>query len=128
MFKLHHIDIWINDIDESIRFYTLLGFKKIKEVDNQENNKKIIFLKNDSIILEMKYHYNNNCKHNDATCGDNKIFGLSVNDINEAKNFIEKNKLTNQEIRIKEGILGESYFIINDPNGILIEFIEENYK
>lgn len=126
MFKLHHVDIWISDIEESIRFYSLLGFNKVKEIDNKEKNKKIILMKNDSIILEMKYHYNNNCKHSDAICGDNKIFGLSVNDINEAKNFIEKNKLTNQEIRIEEGILGEAYFIIKDPNGISIEFIEEN--
>ena len=125
MFKIHHIDIWINNIEESIKFYNCLGFKKIKEVDNKENNKKIILMEKDNVILEMKYHYNNICEHNKVKCKDNKVFGLSVSNIYEAKTFIKNNKLTSQEIKIEEGILGENYFIIADPNGIKIEFIEE---
>ena len=125
MFKLHHIDIWINNIEESIKFYKCLGFEKIKEVDNEEKNKKIILMKKYNFILEMKYHYNNICEHNEIKCGDNKVFGLSVSNIDKAKTFIETNKLTKQEIQINEGILGEKYFIIKDPNGINIEFIEE---
>ena len=125
MFKLHHIDIWINNIEESIKFYNCLGFDKIKEVDNEEKNKKIILMEKDNFILEMKYHYNDICGHNNVKCGDNKVFGLSVSNIEEAKAFTERNKLTKQEIQIDEGILGEKYFIIKDPNGINIEFIEE---
>ena len=126
MFKLHHIDIWINNIEESLKFYNCLGFNKVKEIYEKENNKKIILMEKDKIILEMKYHYNNTCEHNKIKCEDNKIFGLSVSNINGAKSFIEKNNLAKEEIEIRQGILGQKYFIIKDPNGINIEFIEEN--
>ena len=126
MFKLHHIDIWINNVEGSVKFYNCLGFKKIKEIDNKEENKKIILMGKDNVILEMKYHYNNICDHNKVECEDNKIFGLSVSNIYEAKTFIENNKLTKDEIKIEQGVLGQNYFIIKDPNGINIEFIEED--
>ena len=125
MFKLHHIDIWINKIEESIKFYEALGFSKTNEIDNKEQNKKIILMSSDDLILEMKYHYENKCSHNKLNCGDNKVFGLSVKDIEESIRHIESNKLTNEKIEVKKGILGQRYFFIHDPNGILVEIIEE---
>ena len=125
MLKLHHIDIWINNVDESIIFYQCLGFVKIKEINNEEENKKIILMKLDNFILEMKYHYKGQCVHNDFKCKDNKVFGLSTKDINKIKKHIEDENLTREKIIIQKGILGQSYFIIHDPNGISIEFIEE---
>lgn len=129
MFKLHHIDIWVNNIVDSLNFYQALGFKKINEFDNIEENKKIILLELNNVLLEMKYHYKNNCEHNKVNCSDNKVFGLSVDNINNAKLFIESKKLTSEKITIKTGILGNEYFLIHDPNGILIEFIQDcNYS
>ncbi len=125
MFKLHHIDIWVNNIADSLKFYQALGFNKINEFDNIEQNKKIILLELNNIQLEIKHHYNDSCEHNKVICSDNKVFGLSVNNIHEAKLFIENKKLTNEKIIIKTGILGQQYFLIHDPNGILIEFIED---
>lgn len=124
MFKLHHIDIWANNVNDSLRFYQALGFKKVNEFDNIEKNKKIILLELDNILLEIKHHYEDNCEHNKVICGDNKIFGLSVDNINDAKLFIENKKLTSEKIDIQTGILGQKYFLIHDPNGILIEFIQ----
>lgn len=123
MFRIHHIDIWIENIQDSINFYETLGFKKIKEIDGKD--KKIIFMKINDIFLEMKYHYNKNCNHNNTICKDNKVFGLSVPNINQVKELIENNKFIDEKIIIKNGILGKPYFVIRDPNGILIEFIEE---
>lgn len=125
VFKLHHIDIWINNVEESIRFYSCLGFNKIKEIDKKELNKKFIFMEKDNVLLEMKYHYSNDCQHNNVKCSDNKVFGLSVENIEDAKEFVESNNLVEQEIIIDYGILGNKYFIIKDPNGINIEFIED---
>lgn len=124
IFKLHHIDIWVNNVNDSLRFYQALGFKKVNEFDNIEKNKKIILLELDNILLEIKHHYEDNCEHNKVICGDNKIFGLSVDNINDAKLFIENKKLTSEKIDIQTGILGQKYFLIHDPNGILIEFIQ----
>ena len=55
----------------------------------------------------------------------NKHFGLGVKDIMEAKKFIEDNNLCNQQITITKGRLGKPYFFIKDPNGILMDIIEE---
>lgn len=60
MFRIHHIDIWIDKVDESINFYKSFGFSLIQEIDNGEENKKIILMKLDNIILEMKHHYTDN--------------------------------------------------------------------
>ena len=40
--------------------------------------------------------------------------------------FIEDNKLCDKEITITKGRLGKPYFFIKDPNGILMEIIEED--
>lgn len=41
MFRIHHIDIWIDKVDESINFYKSFGFNLIQEIDNREENKKL---------------------------------------------------------------------------------------
>lgn len=127
MFKLHHIDIWISNIEESIKFYETIGFRKIGDIDYKERDKRIILMQLDDLLLEMKSHYKKQCNHNTVNCEDNKVFGLSVENINEAKKVIENEKLTTDEIIIQKGILGQLYFMIHDPNGILIEFIEEKH-
>lgn len=125
MFRIHHIDIWIDKVDESINFYKSFGFNLIQEIDNKEENKKIILMKLDNIILEMKHHYTDNCEHNKRECCDNKVFGLATDNIDNAIEMIENNNLSNEKIEVKVGILGNKYFFIHDPNGILIEFIED---
>jgi glyoxylase I family protein len=52
-----------------------------------------------------------------------KHFALGVNDIEEAKEFVLKNKIANN-IEIKNGKLGKPYFFIKDPDGMLVEIIE----
>lgn len=73
----------------------------------------------------MKSHLEGSCHHNNPSCGDNKVLGFVVYNIRESKEFILKNNLYNKNILIKEGILNKKYFIITDPNGNNIEFIEK---
>ena len=89
-------------------------------------------IKLESMILEI-FHYQDKEKlpeHSknlnvDLRTVGNKHFGLGVKDIEEAKKFIEDNRLCNDEIIINKGRLGKPYFFIKDPNGILMEIIEE---
>lgn len=55
----------------------------------------------------------------------NKHFALGVKNIIKAKEFVEINDLSESEIIINKGRLGKPYFFIKDPNGILMEIIEE---
>lgn len=123
MFRLHHIDIWVDNIDYSIKFYECLGFKKVQVFDDI-NDKKIILMKLNDLFLELKQHLSSDCSHNVVKCGDNKIFGLEVLDIHEAKRYLESTQLIKDEIIIKTGILNKKYFLIKDPNGLVIEIIE----
>lgn len=63
MFSLHHIDIWVDNIDESVRFYECLGFKKVKSFDNV-GDKKISLMKSNDLFLELKQHLASDCCHN----------------------------------------------------------------
>lgn len=51
--------------------------------------------------------------------------GLEVDNIFETKKYLESLKFINEQIDIKVGILNKKYFMIHDPNGILIEIIEK---
>ena len=102
MFKIHHIDIWVNNTNESIKFYQALGFNKIKETKDLEQNKEIIIMELNNILLEIKHHYIGKCEHNKTECNDNKIFGLSVDNIDNAKDFIESKSLTSEKKTMAE--------------------------
>lgn len=52
-----------------------------------------------------------------------KHFALGVENIEYAKEFVIKNEIA-KDIEIKVGRLGKPYFFIKDPNGILVEIIE----
>lgn len=123
MFKLHHIDIWVSNIDESVKFYECLGFKT-NQVFDEVNDKIIVLMELNGIYLELKQHLASDCSHNVVKCGDNKIFGLGVLDIYEAKRYLESTQFIKDEIVIKTGILNKKYFLIKDPDGLVIEIIE----
>lgn len=131
MFNFNHVTISVDNLEDTLRFYKLFGFKKHKEYHDE--NVDIVMLKLGNMILEI-FHYiecNELPEHSkdlgiDLKTIGNKHFSIGVNDINEAKKSIEENKLNDSEIVITKGRLGKPYFFIKDPNGILMEVIEEN--
>ncbi len=52
-----------------------------------------------------------------------KHFALGVENMEEAKKFVIENNIC-KNIEIKVGRLGKPYFFIADPDGILVEIIE----
>ena len=54
-----------------------------------------------------------------------KHFALGVDDIDKAKEFVIKNEIC-KEVDIRKGRLGKRYFFIKDPDGILVEIIEND--
>lgn len=130
MFKFDHSAISVDNLEQSIAFYKLLGFKNDKEFHDE--NLDIVYLSLDGIRLELFHYVKHNSlpdyyKNNDInlhTVG-NKHFAFRVEDILKAKKYIEDNKIYNDEIILKKGRTCKSYFFIKDPNGIYIEFIEK---
>ena len=131
MFNFNHVTISAENLDKTIEFYKVFGFVLHKEYHDESVD--IVMLKLNNMILEI-FHYPNYDKlpnHSkdlsiDLKTIGNKHFGLGVKDINKAKEFVENNNITDNEITIREGRLGKPYFFIKDPNGILMEIIEED--
>ena len=131
MFNFNHVTISVDNLEDTLNFYKKFGFIIYKEYHDE--NVDIVMLKLNSMILEI-FHYTENSKlpeHSknlniDLKTIGNKHFGLGVKNIEMAKKFIEKNKLNDNEIIINKGRLGKPYFFIKDPNGILMEIIEED--
>lgn len=130
MFNFNHVTISVDDLNKTINFYKKFGFTIHKEY--HDDSVDIVMLKLNNMILEIFHYYNHEelPEHSkdlniDLKTIGNKHFGIGVKDINKAKTFVEENNLNNSEIIIKEGRLGKPYFFIKDPNGILMEIIEE---
>ena len=129
MFDFNHVTISVENLKDTLEFYYKFGFEKYKEYHDE--NVDIIHLKLNNMILEIFNYqdkdglpeHSKNLNIDLKTIG-NKHFGLGVNDIIKAKKFVEDNNLNDTEIIINKGRLGKSYFFIKDPNGILMEIIE----
>ena len=130
MFNIDHISISSEHLEETINFYKKFGFESYKEYN--DNSVDIVMLYLNNMYLEIFHYADNNPlpEHSKDLAIDlktigTKHFGLRVKDINEAKKWVEDNKLFDDEIIVRQGRLGRPYFFIKDPNGILIEIIEE---
>ena len=130
MFSFNHVTISVENLDETLEFYKKFGFVEYKEY--HDDNVDIVMIQLEKMILEI-FHYKEKeelPEHSKELVKDlktigNKHFALGVKDINKAKEFVEKNNLCKSEIIINKGRLGKPYFFIKDPNGILMEIIEE---
>lgn len=130
MFNFNHVTISVENLDETLEFYKKFGFVEYKEY--HDDNVDIVMIQLEKMILEI-FHYKEKeelPEHSKELGKDlktigNKHFALGVKDIDEAKEFVEKNNLCKIEIIINKGRLGKPYFFIKDPNGILMEIIEE---
>lgn len=131
MFSFNHVTISADNLDKTLEFYKKFGFENHKEYHDESVD--IVMLKLENMILEI-FHYQEKetlPEHSknlgiDLKTVGNKHFGLGVKDITKAKKFVEDNKLNDSEITINKGRLGKPYFFIKDPNGILMEIIEED--
>lgn len=119
-------------MEESINFYKKFGFKPFKEWEAEDESIKINMLKLDDTVLEI-FCYQENMKlpetaksiATDLPVIGTKHFALGVENIEKAKTFVIQNNIC-KNIDIKVGRLGKPYFFISDPDGILVEIIEND--
>lgn len=132
MFNVNHIAISVIDNKESIEFYKKFGFKEFKKWKAEDESIKIDMLKLNDIVLEI-FCYKEYTKlpetamltATDLPVIGTKHFALGVENIEQAKEFVIKNEIA-KDIEIKVGRLGKPYFFIKDPDGILVEIIEND--
>lgn len=101
-------------------------------MEREDESIKINMLKLNNTVLEMFCYkeYTKLPETAKTTATDlpvlgTKHFALGVENIEQAKEFVIKNEIAN-DIEIKVGRLGKPYFFIKDPDGILVEIIEND--
>ena len=132
MFNINHVAISVTNVDRSIEFYKKFGFQEFKSWKAEDNSIKINMLKLNNTVLEI-FCYKEYIKlpetakttATDLPILGTKHFALGVDDIEKAKEFVIQNYIC-KNIDIKRGRLGKQYFFINDPDGILVEIIEND--
>lgn len=132
MFCINHVAISVTDINKSIEFYKKFGFKEFKSWKAEDESIKINMLKLNNTVLEIFCYKENKelpemakSTVTDLPIIGTKHFALGVENIKKAKEFVIENKICNN-IDIKVGRLGKPYFFISDPDGILVEIIEND--
>lgn len=130
-FNVNHVAISVTNMNKSIAFYKKFGFKEFKNWKADDESIKIDMLKLNNVALEIfcykKYTelpQTANSTATDLPVIGTKHFALGVKDIEQAKEFVIKNEIVS-DIEIRVGRLGKPYFFIKDPDGILVEIIEE---
>lgn len=130
MFNINHVAISVTNKEASVEFYKKFGFKEFKSWEAEDESIKIEMLKLENMVLEIFCYQENTplpetAKRiaTDLPVIGTKHFALGVENIEEAKKFVIENNIC-KDVEIKVGRLGKPYFFIADPDGILVEIIE----
>jgi len=134
MFKIHHIALSVKNIKISYNFYKIFGFKKVLDWKSDDWNLEIMHLKLDDFILELFCFKNSNEILEESKNLQTdllriwvKHFWLKVDNLEKIKEKFIKENIA-KDIEIKLGRTGIKYFFINDPDWILLEFVEDKRK
>lgn len=132
MFNITHVAISVSDTNRTVDFYKKFGFEEFKSWSADDESIKINMLKLDKMVLEIFcYKDYDNLPESAKVLADDlktlgtKHFALGVDDINKAKEFVISHNICDN-VNITKGRLGKEYFFISDPDGILVEIIEND--
>ncbi len=132
MFTFHHVALSVVDLDASVAFYRQLGFEPVFDWQAEDGALRIAHLKQRDALLELFCFADQVAAPESAARLESdlprigiKHFGVRVADIQQARARIEALGLA-ADIRITHGRTGIDYFFIKDPNGILVEIVQDD--
>ncbi|EIA08259.1 VOC family protein [Flavobacterium frigoris] len=123
--KVHHIAIICSDYEKSKHFYTeILGLKAIQEIYREERDSyKLDLALNGEYIVELFSFPNPSERPSRPEACGLRHLAFEVNDIEQTRNFLIKNNISSETIRIDE-FTAKRFFFIADPDDLPIEFYE----
>ncbi|RLL51067.1 glyoxalase/bleomycin resistance/dioxygenase family protein [Mariprofundus sp. EBB-1] len=132
MFSLHHVALSVTDLDASIAFYSTLHFQPVYHWQADDDSARIVHLKQGDLLLELFCFKNTSPAPltsrdlaSDLPRIGIKHFGLRVGDIHAALQQLQQLKLADN-VQVMHGRTGIDYFFIKDPDGILLEIVQDD--
>ncbi len=132
MFSIHHVALSVSNMERTCNFYALFGFDIVYSWESDAKDIQISHLKLGETFLELFCFK----EHQEAPKSSKELitdlprlgvkhFGLKVKSIHETKKFLEEHGYQ-EEIEVIRGKTEVDYFFIKDPDGILLEFIQDD--
>lgn len=134
--RVHHAAISVRNLADSITFYEKLGFSQVHHYDEPDGSMKIAHLKLQGVFLELFWFRDNENKPklnleyaNNLTEIGVKHIALWADDLEGTLKELRKLKLADESTKTTVGRTKVSYFFIQDPDGVWVEFVkDERYK
>jgi glyoxylase I family protein len=122
---IHHIAIICFDYQKSKHFYTnILGFKIIREVYRVERQSyKLDLSVNGMYQIELFSFPNPVARASRPEACGLRHLAFEVNNVQETRDYLLRQSVDCENIRIDE-FTEKSFFFIEDPDGLPIEFYE----
>ncbi|WP_163538164.1 VOC family protein [Gracilibacillus sp. YIM 98692] len=122
--RIGHTAFTVENMEKSLEFYCdQLGFKKLFELNNRNNEPWIVYVKVcDGQFIELFHGGKKKKEINESTIGYQHLC-LEVEDINDIANHLKGKGLT-LDVEPKQGLDKNYQCWVKDPDGNRIEFMQ----
>lgn len=119
--RLAHVTIMVKNMDESLDFYQNIVGLPIVNRFQAGPDQEIVFLGEGETLVELIYNRN----IQKSNIGQDISIGFGVKNLDESLGFIKEKKM---ELHSGPFQPNETtrFFFVEDPNGLKIQFIEQN--
>ncbi len=131
-YNFHHGTLSVRELQRSIKFYELLNFHEIFDWKAEDRSLQITHMKNGPFVLELFCYAvfveppdSIHSIDTDLPVIGTKHIALQVDDIIEARTDLIQKKVIDDTVQITQGRTGITYFFVPDPDGILVEIVED---
>lgn len=125
--KIHHIAITVNDLEESIKFYTEhFGFTVVKEFKRPDLGGEAALIEQENMQLEL-WQFEDVKTVSPEILSDLKCQGIRHIAFDVRSVDAVRGKLIGKGVRVskvEKGASGSNYCFLNDPSGVVLELYE----